>query len=49
MMNEYKGLINKAIINSYREVLVIDVICDKIYKYLISNNDFSNCEELSYM
>jgi len=49
MMNEYKGLINKTIINSYSEALVIDVMNDKTYRYLISNSDFSNCEELSYM
>ena len=49
MMNEYKGLINKSIINSYNEALIIDIMDDKLYKYLIKNNDvIFNCE-LSYM
>ena len=29
MLNEYKGIINKSIINSYSEILVIDIIDDK--------------------
>ena len=49
MMNEYKGIINETIINSYSEVLVIDIIDDKIYKYLVKNNAVVNDSELSYM
>lgn len=49
MMNEYKGLINKTIINSYKEALIIDIIGDKVYRYGISNSNFSSSEELSYM
>ena len=49
MMNEYKGIINKSIINSYDEVLVIDVMEDKIYKYLIKDNDIVFDSDLSYM
>ena len=49
MMNEYKGLINKTIINSYCEALVIDVMNDKLYRYFINNGEFSHFEELSYM
>lgn len=49
MMNEYKGIINKSIINSYDEVLVIDVMEDKIFKYLINNNDVFFDSESSYM
>ena len=49
MINEYKGLINKTIINSYREALVIDVVNDKIYRYGISNSSFTTSQELSYM
>ena len=49
MMNEYKGIINKSIINSYSEILVIDIMDDKLYKYLIKDNNVSFCEETSYM
>lgn len=49
MMNEYKGIINKTIINSYREALIIDVMEDKLYKYLITGNDIVLNNELSYM
>lgn len=49
MMNEYKGLINKTIINSYKEALVIDIIGDKVYKYGINDSSFTSSEELSYM
>ena len=49
MINEYKGLINKTIINRYKEALVIDVISDKVYRYGINDSSFSSSEELSYM
>ena len=49
MMNEYKGLINKSIINSYSEILVIDIMEDKLYKYLVKDNGLSFDKEYSYM
>ena len=49
MKNEYKGLINQTIINSYSEVLVIDIMDDKLYKYLVVNNSISFDKEYSYM
>jgi len=49
MMNEYKGLINESIINTFCEALIIDVMSDKVHKYLLENGSFSNYEELSYM
>ena len=49
MMNEYKGIINKTIFNSYSEALIIDIIEDKIYRYLINGNDITASNELSYM
>lgn len=49
MMNEYKGIINNSIINSYSEVLVIDIMDDKLYKYLVKNNGISFSNEMSYM
>jgi len=48
MMNEYKGIINKSIINSYNEALIIDIMNDKLYKYLIKDNDVVLNSELSY-
>ena len=48
-MNEYKGIINKSIINSYKEVLVIDIMDDKLYKYVVKNNSITFLEEISYM
>lgn len=49
MMNEYKGIINKSIINSYSEILVIDIMEDKLYKYLVKDSCVSFNEEISYM
>ncbi|MBQ2872550.1 MAG: response regulator [Bacilli bacterium] len=49
MMNEYKGIINNSIINSYNEILVIDVMEDKLYKYLVKAGNISFSEEISYM
>jgi len=48
-MEEYKGIINKYIVGSYREVLVIDVMADKLYQYTIKNNELLFNQELSYM
>ena len=43
MMDEYKKIINEKILERYKEVLIIDVVEDKIYKYINSNGNF-NCE-----
>lgn len=48
-MNEYKGIVNKYIIGSYNEVLVIDVTEDKLFKYNIKNSEINLQEEYSYM
>jgi len=47
-MKEYKGIINNVILNSYEEVLIIDVNEDKIYRYSDNNDDFICDKELSY-
>ena len=44
MMDEYKGLINKTIINSYKEALVIDVIEDNDIDTNSEVNDIDNTE-----
>ena len=49
MMNEYEGIINETIINIYNEILVIDIMEDKLYKYLVKDNSVSYVEEISYM
>ena len=46
MMDEYKKIINEKILARYKEVLIIDVVEDKIYKYINNNGDF-NCESTS--
>ena len=48
-MEEYKGIVSKYIIGSYREVLVIDVMTDKLFQYKINNNTIIFNQELSYM
>ena len=49
MMNEYKGIINKSIINSYSEILVIDIASDKLFKYLVKNDNIVYSGVSSYM
>jgi putative two-component system response regulator len=49
MGNEYKGIINNLIINSYNEILVIDVMEDKLYKYLVNDGNISFKEEIPYV
>jgi len=49
MMNEYKGIINSSIINSYSEALIIDILEDKLYKYTIKDNNVVPNGETSYM
>ena len=48
-MEEYQGIVKKYIIGSYREVLVIDVMADKLYQYTIKNNELYFNQEMSYM
>ena len=48
-MNEYKGIVNKYILNSYEEILLIDVIEDKLYKYVIKDNNLEETTPISYM
>jgi len=48
-MNEYKGLINKILLDNYKEVLIIDVFSDKIFKYVVKDSDFLFDSQLSYM
>lgn len=40
MENNYVDIINRAIIDNYLEALVIDVINDKVYKYVNNNGNF---------
>ena len=48
-MSEYKGIIDKLIVNNYEEILIINVFRDKIYRYQVRDNDFVCNKELSYM
>ena len=47
-MEEYKGIINELISKYYKEVLVINVFDDKIYKYNLIDGQFICTKELSY-
>ena len=40
MMDEYRAIINKIIVNNYEQVLIIDIEEDKIYKYVNKNGNF---------
>ena len=40
MIEEYKTIINKIMVNNYEQVLIIDVNDDKIYKYDNNNGNF---------
>lgn len=48
-MSEYKGIIDKLIVNNYEEILIINGFQDKIYRYQVRDNDFVCNKELSYM
>lgn len=48
-MNDFSNAIKNKIIENYEQVLIIDVIDDKIYKYVNSNNNFNLLEETSYV
>ena len=49
MMDEYKKIINEKILSRYKEVLIIDVVEDKIYKYVNQNGDFVCNSTSSYV
>ena len=48
-MNQYEEIIKSKITENYEQVLIIDVIDDKIYKYINSNNNFVLEKEISYV
>ena len=48
-MNEYKGIVNKYILNSYEEIFLIDVIEDKLYRYIIKDDTLTEIAQTSYM
>lgn len=49
MIEEYKTIINKILVNNYEQVLIIDVNEDKIYKYINNNGNFMCNEGSSYV
>lgn len=48
MNSNYNDILKKVVLGSYQEFLVIDVIEDKIYKYINSNGEFSCTNVSSY-
>lgn len=46
--NTYSDVIKKVVLGSYQEFLIIDVIEDKIYKYVNNNGEFDCISESSY-
>ncbi len=48
-MEEYKGIVSKYIVGSYQNVLVIDVLMDKVYRYDIKNSEIVYRDEKSYI
>lgn len=48
MNNTYNDVIKKVVLGSYQEFLIIDVIEDKIYKYINNNGEFDCISESSY-
>lgn len=49
MNNKFIDIINKKILENYQEVLIIDVLEDKIYKYINDNGNFNFEKESSYI
>ena len=49
MIEEYKNIIDKTILNNYVGALIIDVQSDKLYKYSNVNNAFNLDKEGSYV
>lgn len=48
MIEEYKTIINKKILDNYEQVLIIDIAEDKIYKYINNNGSFNGDNGSSY-
>jgi len=48
-MNNFQKIINNKIIERYEQVLIIDIIEDKIYEYINNNNNFELKKEASYI
>ena len=49
MNSNFMNIINKKILENYQEVLIIDVLEDKIYKYVNNNGNFNFEKESSYI
>ena len=49
MIEEYKKIIDKKIIENYLQALIIDVDGDKLYKYINKNGSFELDSEQSYV
>ena len=49
MNDKFLNIINKKIFENYQEVLIIDVLEDKIFKYVNSNGSFTLEKESSYV
>lgn len=49
MNNNFMDIINKKILENYQEVLIIDVLEDKIYKYINNNGNFNLDKQNSYI
>ena len=48
MIEEYKTIVNKKILDNYEQVLIIDIADDKIYKYVNNSGNFSCNNGTSY-
>ena len=48
-MNDYTNIINKSINLKYEEALIIDVVDDKIYKYVNNDGVFNLVKQSSYV
>lgn len=48
MNNEYNSLIKRVVFDSFQEFLIIDIIDDKIYKYINNNGEFNCINASSY-
>ena len=49
MNNQFLNIINKKILENYQEVLIIDILDDKIYKYVNNDGNFIFKEDSSYV
>lgn len=48
MNNNYNEIIKKTLLGNYQEFLIIDIIDDKIYKYINNSGEFNCINESSY-